>query len=61
MKRAEEIKEEIKIILEGIDKDECSHGEGWWETSDGAEFGKNKLNEILELIDKECVLFIGKT
>jgi len=47
-----EAKEEIKIILEGIDTDECANPIGWWETSYGAEFGKAKQAELLDLIDR---------
>lgn len=42
--------EKIKETLKGIDKDEIEDENGWWETSVGAEFGKKKLLEILDLI-----------
>ena len=34
----------IDSILDGIDRDEIA--DGWWETSDGVTFGKEKLLEI---------------
>ena len=36
----------IDSILEGIDSDECSSYEGWWETSTDAKFGASKLAEV---------------
>ena len=58
--RLDELDEEIKIlqkeikkILEGIDKDESEDDSGWWETSDGAKFGKEKLKEIEDLFNKK--------
>jgi len=33
-------------ILNGIDKCELSHVAGWWETSEGATFGRNKIKLI---------------
>jgi hypothetical protein len=50
--KLEEIKQELSSILKGIDKTETESDEGWWETSSGAEFGKNKLKEVLNLIDE---------
>lgn len=41
--------DEIKEILEGIDKEEIEGG--WWETSTGAEFGEKKLAEIKALFE----------
>jgi len=43
-------KKEILRILQGIDKTEIESGNGWWETSFGAEFGTSKLKEIEELL-----------
>jgi hypothetical protein len=43
---------EIKKTLDGIDQDECEYDNGWWETSYGAEFGKNKLDELIKLIEE---------
>jgi hypothetical protein len=37
----------IAKILQGIDHDEISHTDGWWETSAGTEFGRVKLIEAL--------------
>jgi hypothetical protein len=47
------IVEQIKSILNGIDKTETETENGWWETSCGAEFGSAKLKELLALVDKE--------
>jgi hypothetical protein len=41
--------EKVCHILNGIDKDESSHGSGWWETSTGVNFGKYILSQIIEL------------
>jgi hypothetical protein len=35
----------ITKILEGIDRCEVDHTDGWWETSSGAAFGRLKLVE----------------
>jgi hypothetical protein len=35
----------ISKILEGIDRCEVDHADGWWETSSGATFGRKKLIE----------------
>jgi hypothetical protein len=45
-----ELERAIPKILEGIDKVECEDPEGWWETSTGAEFGKERLDAIFSLI-----------
>ena len=42
--------DKINEILKGIDKDQCSSDDGWWETSSGAEFGANKLKEVQDLV-----------
>ena len=51
--------EDIKNILDGIDRTDDEE-DGWWETSTGAEFGKEKLglieiaiNERMEAIKKK--------
>lgn len=36
----------IIALLNGIDKDEISHPDGWWETSTGADFGASILQKI---------------
>jgi hypothetical protein len=46
----EEILKEIDRILLGIDKDECSDDNGWWETTTGAEGGKRTLEELKDFI-----------
>jgi hypothetical protein len=40
----------IKDILKGIDQTEIESPDGWWETSIGAEFGAEKLKQIVEII-----------
>ena len=45
-----ELIEKVKNILKGIDLDEVSDTNGWWETSSGAEFGTKKLNEVIKAI-----------
>lgn len=40
----------VRSILEGIDDTESS-SEGWWETSEGAKFGANKLAEVLKELE----------
>ena len=47
-----EVKNKILQILDGIDKTQTEYENGWWETSAGAEFGKNKLEELLVFLDK---------
>ena len=50
--------EDIKELLKGIDQTENESDDGWWETSTGAEFGRNRLNMLIELIEnnsaKKC-------
>ncbi len=48
-----ELKERIKAILDGIDREEnaSDFSDGWWETSTGAAFGAKKLAEVLAAID----------
>lgn len=41
---------QIEKILEGIDKTETEDKNGWWETSTGAKFGAQKLEELKKLI-----------
>ena len=40
---------EIKKILDGIDKTETEAPSGWWETSTGAKFGASILDQIESL------------
>lgn len=40
----------IREVLNGIDETETDSENGWWETSDGAYFGAEKLAEIELLI-----------
>jgi hypothetical protein len=39
----------ILEILDGIDRSEIDHPEGWWETSTGVEFGAERLRLLDEL------------
>jgi hypothetical protein len=41
----------IEQILQGIDRSETDLMGGWWETSTGANFGKEKLRQIKLLVD----------
>lgn len=45
--------DEIKIILEGIDKTETESEKGWWSTSKGAEFGRKILMLIEKVIESQ--------
>jgi len=47
--------ENIKELLKGIDQTENESDDGWWETSTGAKFGRDKLNMLIELVDKEDI------
>jgi hypothetical protein len=40
---------EVEEILDGIDSTETDEPPGWWETSTGADFGKERLRLIKEL------------
>lgn len=42
--------EKVKEILKGIDVTETDSELGWWETSDGANFGSQKLQELIEYL-----------
>ena len=48
----EDLIEQIKDLLKGIDETETESEDGWWETSDGAGFGAGKLKELIALIKK---------
>ena len=45
------IVEQIKELLKGIDETETGSIDGWWETSEGAAFGAEKLKELLALVE----------
>jgi hypothetical protein len=47
-----ELEKAIRELLKGIDKDECEDNSGWWETSHGAKFGEQKLEQLIELVKK---------
>jgi len=51
---ADKLKDKIKSILAGIASTD-DDSDGWWETSTGEEFGKQKLAEVLKAIDDEVV------
>lgn len=40
----------LRQIVDGIDREECHLGDGWWETSVGAEFGAARLSELEDLV-----------
>lgn len=42
----------ILEILKGIDQTEAESDNGWWETSIGAQFGSEKLNDIIFCFDE---------
>lgn len=46
----ERIESAARRILDGIDDDECSRNEGWWETSTGANFGAERLALLVAAI-----------
>lgn len=46
------LKEELKEALHGIDIDQCSSDDGYWETSCGVEFGKGVLAKVNAIADK---------
>lgn len=39
-------------VLKGIDKDEIESPDGWWETSAGVEFGKQKKEELTKRLNE---------
>jgi hypothetical protein len=43
---------EIEKILDGIDRQETDDETGWWETSHGADFGRERLILIRQLFSK---------
>ena len=43
----------ILEILDGIDQEEDYNINGWWEDHCGADFGKEKLKELLDYIELE--------
>jgi hypothetical protein len=38
-------------ILKGIDEQETDSPDGWWETSTGANFGEQKLQQVLKILE----------
>ena len=51
----EELKQRLLKILAGIDGmegDRIDGSDGWWETSQGAAFGAEKLAEVLAAVDE---------
>jgi len=46
----DELLSKIDALLDGIDRDESHDDGGWWETSEGADFGAAKLRELKELV-----------
>jgi hypothetical protein len=47
--------ERVEGILKGIDETQTDSKDGWWETSTGADFGKQKLDNVLAAIEKELL------
>lgn len=45
-----DIEQKIRDILYGIDKREVDDEMGWWPTSSGANFGKEKLDEVIAAV-----------
>lgn len=41
----------IKIELDGICETQGDYDDGWWETSTGAEFGKERLKNVLKIVE----------
>ena len=41
----------IKIELDGICETQGDYDDGWWETSIGAEFGKERLKNVLKIVE----------
>ena len=50
----------IKEILKGIDRQQIDSECGWWETSEQARFGAEKLQEVERLIN-ELLLELERT
>jgi hypothetical protein len=46
----EALLEKLRAILNGIDHTETDHPEGWWETSTGADFGRERLKLIEQFV-----------
>ena len=47
----DEAKKLIKIELDGIANTQSEYDDGWWETSTGAEFGKERLQKVLKIVE----------
>lgn len=45
-KNVDKLLRKICLILSGIDKTEIAYFHGWWQTVEGAEFGKRKLESV---------------
>ena len=48
----ERLADEVDRILDGIDRMETENPEGWWETNQGADFGKKKREEVRAAIKR---------
>ena len=51
----------ISSHLRGIDQDAFGNDDGWWETSSGAEFGRIRLQKVLDTVNKAYDDFESKT
>lgn len=47
-----ELLSDVRTILAGIDGDEIEVAGGWWETSVGAAFGKERLEALIARIER---------
>lgn len=52
MSPEEMLKKFDQECLIGIDQCECDTEEGWWETSDGVEFGKEEKEKAIRFIKR---------
>lgn len=48
--RQQAFEDQIRLILKGIDKDECLSEDGWFATSGGVKFGTERLRLVVEAI-----------
>jgi hypothetical protein len=61
MTNLQSILDQCAVILSGIDKEETAHGNGWWETSVGAEFGARKKQELLHFLTTAITKALGES
>lgn len=51
---------EVRALLRGIDYATVHGEDGWWETFTGADFGEERLEALLALLDERGVLLRGE-